>query len=97
MHQLYSYNLQAYYVADWLPIVIYGTFAVIAAFLDIFLPETMGRDYPETIEDAKHFNDKAYWAAKAEKEMANNAANMTVLSVISIPEKDKLEYYPTAE
>uniref|UniRef100_A0A914XBX3 Major facilitator superfamily (MFS) profile domain-containing protein n=1 Tax=Plectus sambesii TaxID=2011161 RepID=A0A914XBX3_9BILA len=52
------------YVLSWLPIVIYGSVAVVAAFLGFFLPETMGRDYPETIEDAIHFEDKAYWEAK---------------------------------
>jgi hypothetical protein len=56
------------------PIVIYGTIAVIAAVLDLFLPETMGREYPETIEDAIHFNDNEYWAAKQREKNAANLA-----------------------
>lgn len=42
---------QAYYVDHWLPIVVYGAFALAAAFTDIFLPETKGRPLPETMAD----------------------------------------------
>uniref|UniRef100_A0A914XA04 Major facilitator superfamily (MFS) profile domain-containing protein n=1 Tax=Plectus sambesii TaxID=2011161 RepID=A0A914XA04_9BILA len=62
----------ATYVLDWLPIVIYGTMAVFASVLDLFLPETKGREYPETIEDAIHYNDKEYWEIKQRNKQAEN-------------------------
>jgi len=44
-------HLLAYYADSWLPIVIYGSFALGAAVTDFFLPETRGRALPETLED----------------------------------------------
>ena len=38
-----------------LPIVVYGSIALVAALLDFFVPETKGKELPETIEDGKYF------------------------------------------
>ncbi len=39
----------------FVPMYIYGAFAVLAAILVIFLPETVRRRLPETIEDMRKF------------------------------------------
>ncbi|XP_067675805.1 organic cation transporter protein-like [Haliotis asinina] len=41
-----------------LPLLLFGVLSVIAGLLDLALPETLNRDLPETIEDAKNFSRK---------------------------------------
>ena len=36
----------------WIPLVIFGVNAVISGLLILLLPETLGRDLPETVKDA---------------------------------------------
>ncbi|KAJ8315874.1 hypothetical protein KUTeg_008024 [Tegillarca granosa] len=44
-----------------LPLVIFGALSVLAGVLAFMLPETKGRDLPETVEDAKQFGkDKPF-------------------------------------
>lgn len=38
-----------------LSLVTFGTFTIAAGFLALFLPETLNRQLPESIEDAEHF------------------------------------------
>lgn len=38
-----------------LPLIIFGGLSVVAGVLSLFLPETMGRILPETIDDAENF------------------------------------------
>ena len=42
-----------------LPMIIYGVSAILAGLLALFLPETMGRDLPETLEDGENFEENA--------------------------------------
>jgi hypothetical protein len=42
-------------VAGYLPFVIYGAFAIVAAVLCLFLPETLNQKLPETIQDGIDF------------------------------------------
>uniref|UniRef100_A0A914W1A9 Major facilitator superfamily (MFS) profile domain-containing protein n=1 Tax=Plectus sambesii TaxID=2011161 RepID=A0A914W1A9_9BILA len=66
--------------AHWLPIVIYGSFALTAAFLDMFLPETLNRTLPETIEDGNNFGRSPATVAKSSvvvrtKDMEKNSSS----------------------
>ncbi|XP_064648805.1 organic cation transporter protein-like [Lineus longissimus] len=45
--------------AQLLPLVIFGSAAIIAGFLACFLPETMGNDLPDTLEDALNLGKKS--------------------------------------
>uniref|UniRef100_A0A5S6QTM2 MFS domain-containing protein n=1 Tax=Trichuris muris TaxID=70415 RepID=A0A5S6QTM2_TRIMR len=45
-------HLLGYYVAHWLPIMVFGCFALICGALDVFLPETKGQQLPDSLEDA---------------------------------------------
>ena len=38
-----------------LPLVIFGTFALLAALLALILPETLNRSLPDSIKDAEDF------------------------------------------
>eukprot|EP00095_Tigriopus_kingsejongensis_P003154 snap_masked-scaffold791_size96783-processed-gene-0.6 protein:Tk03154 transcript:snap_masked-scaffold791_size96783-processed-gene-0.6-mRNA-1 annotation:"organic cation" len=40
------------HVAHWLPMVIFGTNAIVSGIVINFLPETLGRELPETVSDA---------------------------------------------
>ncbi|KAK0064416.1 organic cation transporter protein [Biomphalaria pfeifferi] len=42
--------------AQGLPMTVFGTVSIIAAFLSLFLPETLHRTLPETIQDAIDFD-----------------------------------------
>ncbi|KFD68875.1 hypothetical protein M514_10039 [Trichuris suis] len=44
--------MEGYYVAHWMPILVFGCFALICGVLDVFLPETKGKALPNSIEDA---------------------------------------------
>ncbi|CAH1775500.1 unnamed protein product [Owenia fusiformis] len=46
----------------WLPLpsVIFGSTTVVSGFLALFLPETLGKKLPETIEDGELFGTKKY-------------------------------------
>lgn len=44
--------VQADFGQKWVPLVIYGSFGIVAGLMDVFLPETKGQRMPETIEDA---------------------------------------------
>lgn len=46
-------------MAGFLPFVIYGSVALLAAVLCVFLPETRNRRLPETIEDGINFGRSA--------------------------------------
>ena len=37
-----------------LPLVIYGSFSVVAGLLPLFLPETLGQKLPETLEEGEN-------------------------------------------
>ncbi|XP_071112698.1 organic cation transporter protein-like [Haliotis cracherodii] len=41
-----------------LPLLLFGCLAFVSGLLDISLPETLNRDLPETLEDAKNFSRK---------------------------------------
>jgi len=47
----------AIYVKE-LPMIIFGVSLLISSFLIFFLPETLGRILPETIEDAENFGEE---------------------------------------
>lgn len=43
--------LKSYY--SFLPLTVFGSFALVAGMLSLFLPETLGCDLPDTISEAE--------------------------------------------
>lgn len=47
-----------------LPLVVFGASSVIAGLLSLILPETLGANLPETIEDGKAFPNHEKYGPK---------------------------------
>lgn len=47
-----------------LPLVVFGASSVIAGLLSLILPETLGANLPETIEDGKAFPNHEKYGGK---------------------------------
>lgn len=43
------------------PVIIFGAFSVIAGFSALFLPETIGTDLPQTLEDGETYGRDMSW------------------------------------
>jgi OCT family organic cation transporter-like MFS transporter 4/5 len=66
--------LLAQFSYSWLPVVIYGSFGVVASFLDLFLPETKGRQMPESMEDG----------LKLASDKRRSSSNLPILTTSSV-------------
>ena len=50
---LVVYILQGNYTTEWLPVLIFGCLALVAAGLTFLLPETHGLPLPDTLNDTE--------------------------------------------
>ncbi|XP_046326554.1 organic cation transporter protein-like [Haliotis rufescens] len=80
------------YIVDWgkfvggdfgraLPLLIFGSFSVLAGLLALLLPETLNRDLPETIEDGIKFGRKPVGHRQPDEEEKQRG-----LPLLSLPE-----------
>lgn len=63
---LFSFPSQIDYI-PWLPGTVYGCSCIVVCFLIIYLPETLNRELPQTLDEIKEWNRIAKEKAKQEK------------------------------
>lgn len=54
------------------PMLLYGVLSLIAGGLSLYLPETLGKDLPETITDGERFGNSSYTFLANEEDADNN-------------------------
>lgn len=68
-----------------LPLVVFGASSVIAGLLSLILPETLGANLPETIEDGKAFpNHEKYGEKKIAVDLWFYGKVQVVMSIVDL-------------
>lgn len=80
------------------PLIIFGTLAFIGGLLSLYLPETLGKELPETIEEGENFGKKTRLpdvelANMDELKKLNTTDNQEAVPIANGDSKTKLEQY----